>query len=118
MKGIIWSFILFIWGSTLIVGLLFVSRYHYVYDVLANANKRCLKSTAQHILKVNYQVNLEEAFKFYLDNLSLGKLTNTKVELLGYNLNPLVLRVRLENRSIPFITILSDETVIEEVVDE
>lgn len=118
MKGIIWSTALFIWGMAVILGLVFVNRYYYIYDTIANANKRTLKITANYILQNNYQIDSQQAFNFYLENLDIGKINHTRVTLVGYYLNPLAIRVKLQSQEIPFITILSDETVIEEESDE
>lgn len=118
MKGIIWSYTVLIFILTIISSLLFVNNYYATYDSTANANKRAIVETLQQVIDEKLSISTKEVLHLYKDRLDPNLKGQVKIEMLGYQEYPYALRIKLTNHSIPFVSVISDETVIEEEKDE
>lgn len=117
MKGIIWLYSLVIFIIGIIASTLFLNHYYATYDLISNANKRAIVETLDTIVNAEMNLSYSEVLDLYDKNLDSAVKENIRIELLAYTENPYTLRIRLINSSVPFTSITSDETVIEEEKD-
>ncbi len=118
MKGVIWSCAIFVFGMCITYGLVIYNKYHYYYDLLSNSNRRSIMELGDYILLNDYRINHLEAMTYYLESLDFESDEDIDVDMYGYNLNPLVVRIKLSKEIFPFLIVTSDETIIEEEVND
>lgn len=117
MKGIIWTYTLVIFIMTIISSTIFLNNYYYQFDLTSNGNKRAIVESLEEIATKKLELSTKEVIRLYEKKLDANLKHSTNIHLLAYQEDPYALRIRLINKTIPFVDILSDETVIAEEKD-